>query len=157
MQRIERLVVIFAAAVAVAGVGCISDSGAEDANRRQGGDAALGDASSPAIQSLEVEPETVSTSSTGMTDQYITVTIETTGFANGIDDVALSIRDPERAAPKNAERQMSVEGGTVTVENIQVTWFSGLGAGDYQIGATVMGPEGATVSGGGLATVTVTE
>jgi hypothetical protein len=157
MQHLKLLVASLVAAVAVAGVGCVSDAGSEDGNTQTSRDASLGDASSPAIQSFEIEPETLAQNSSGMTDRHFTVTIETSGFPNGVDEVALSIRDPERTAPKNSERTMSVDGGTVTIERIQATWFSSLDAGDYDIGATVQGPQGRSVSRWGLATVTLTE
>lgn len=112
----------------------------------------------PTITSLQIEPDTISKNrNSGMTDQYFEVTIQVTGFENEIEDVELFIAENDRTAPRNPERETTIDGNTIAVTRIQQTWFNGMDPGTYSIGATVTDAQGTSDSRSNLAEVELTE
>ena len=107
------------------------------------------------IDTMTVDPDIVSLSETGMTDEFFTVTISVSGFEGVIDTEAtrVFIQDPLRdAVPGNTVQ----DGNTITLQMIAKTWVGGLDAGTYQIGAEVQS-DTETVTQRDLATITIEE
>jgi uncharacterized protein (DUF433 family) len=112
----------------------------------------------PTITSLQIEPNTISKNrNSGMTDQYFQVTIQVTGFEDDIEDVELFIAENDRTAPRNPDRETSINGTTITVTRIQQTWFNGMDPGTYNIGAAVTDAQGTSDTRRDLAEVELTE
>lgn len=107
------------------------------------------------IVSVQITPDTIAESSTGMTDQFFTVTIETSGFIEDIADAEVFIQQNDRVGqPGNVQ----INGSTIVLEQIAQSWFSGLGAGVYPIGARVSSVDDIeSVTQNSVATITVTE
>ena len=108
------------------------------------------------IVSLTLEPNTISLSDTGMTDEYFTVTLVTGGFVDPVDPetAVVFIQEPERTEAEPGTREVS--GNTITLGMIAKSWFAGLEPGVYNIGAEVSS-ETEQVRQLDLATVTVEE
>ena len=107
------------------------------------------------IVSLEIDPDTLSRSDTGMTDEFFTATLVVSGFADPIDvdEVSVFIQEPSVEAEPGSR---SIEGDTITLGMIAKSWFAGLDAGVYDIGAEVSS-ETEQVRQLDLATVTIEE
>ena len=106
----------------------------------------------PQITSVTVTPNTLSQSSTGMTDEFFEVTIVTQGFTAPIriQDVDGEGREGE---PQEAP---TVNGDTVVISKIAKSWFGGLEPGQYNIEVQVENNVD-SVRQANAATVTVTE
>lgn len=107
------------------------------------------------IVSLTIEPNTLSLSETGMTDEYFTATLVVDGFTDEIDldEVTVFIQEP----PVDAEPgERDIDGNTITLSMIAKSWFAGLEVGTYDIGAEVSSAT-EQVRQLDLATVTVEE
>lgn len=89
------------------------------------------------IVSLTLSPDTISLSDTGMTDEYFTATLVVDGFIDpvDVDSVEVFIQDPERVEAEPGTRD--IDGNTITLGMIAKSWFAGLEAGVYNIGAEV--------------------
>lgn len=136
-------IAVFAVTVALVAAGC-----GEGLNN--------GSVLGPRIESLEITPDTISTSETGMTDEYFTATLVVAGFEDEIilDDVDIFIQEPDIVDAVPQDR--SIAGDTITLDRIAKSWFAGLGAGVYSIGANVES-ETETVNELNLFEITVTE
>ncbi len=109
----------------------------------------------PRIDSLTIEPDTLSASETGMTDEFFTATLVIAGFEDEIvlDEVEIFIQEPEVAAvPQDA----TIEGDTIILDQIAKSWFAGLEPEIYDIGASVES-ETESIRELNLTTITVTE
>ena len=84
----------------------------------------------PTIEDVTIDPSTISTSDTGMTDEYFTITIETAGFTEPISGADATIQEAGREAVPG---QIDVTGDVVTLREIPKTWFGNLAPGDYFI------------------------
>ena len=120
-----------------------------------GCDTLIGELDSVNIVSVNVTPATISESSTGMTDQFFTVTIQTAGFTEEIEGAEVRIQQNDR---KGEPQNVSVQGDTIVLERIALSWFQGLGVGEYPISARVFSAdEVESVEQLDVATITVTE
>lgn len=142
-----------------------SDAGDTGVEEMDAGDTRLADSSAdadetgpppPTITQLTIEPDTITETDTGMTDEFFEVTIDVSGFDSPISEVELSLTGEGRQAPDPSERTMTVNDNTITVSNIPYTWFTGLDAGSYGITATVTDESGVSITKEDLATVEVT-
>lgn len=109
----------------------------------------------PSIDSLTVDPDVVSLSDTGMTDEFFSVTISFSGFEDVVDPelTRVFIQQPEVDA---VAEDIDVSGSTITLTRIAKTWVGGLDAGLYNIGAEVRSPT-ESVTQRDLATITIEE
>jgi hypothetical protein len=116
----------------------------------------LDDITGAEIVSLEIDPDTLNLSETGMTDEFFTATIVVSGFEDEVDVETANVflQDPERvdAAPGFRE----IEGDTITLGMIAKTWVGDLDPGVYSVGAEVSSAT-ETVRQLDLATITITE
>lgn len=105
------------------------------------------------IDSLTVDPDIISLSDTGMTDEFFTVTIVVSGFADEVDPerTEVFVQEPEVAAVPGST---DVTGDTITLTMIAKTWVGGLDAGLYDVGATVRSAT-ESVTQRDLATITI--
>lgn len=110
----------------------------------------------PTITSLTITPTSVPKNDTGMTDEFFDVTIRVAGFDAPIEDVELFIAENNRSAPNNPQKTVDITGNTITIDNIQKTWFEGMDRGLYNIGATVTDETGTSDTQRNLAQVEVT-
>lgn len=97
----------------------------------------LNNSAGPTIESLTLEPNVISLSETGMTDEFITATLVVSGFTDelNLDDTVVFLQDPTRV---DAEPGTQTEdGGTIVLGMIAKTWLVGLDAGTYPVGAEV--------------------
>ena len=110
----------------------------------------------PRIESLSLTPDTIATSDTGMTDEYFTATLVVAGFEDEItlDEVDIFIQEPDVVDAVPQDR--SIDGNTITLDRIAKSWFAGLSAGTYPIGANVES-ETESVSELNLFEITVTD
>lgn len=113
----------------------------------------------PAVVSVDVTPSELPIADTGMTNQFFSVIIETSGFTEPITDATITIQEADRDAPK-IEAPV-IDGSTITLGGIAQSWFSGLEEGTYNLKVTVVAEneEGAleqSASSQNVATVTVT-
>ena len=121
-------------------------------------------ASEGQILSVTISPNVIATSDTGMSDEFFTIEIETTGFTDPIDvdetQAYFFDGDEQTDAVYQSAR---LDGDTIILESIFTSWFGAQPAGSYEIGVTVntelgiTGRPTASVSEFGLATVTITE
>ncbi len=111
-------------------------------------------ASDPDIVSVTVSPNTVPRSSTGMTDEFFTVTIVTSGFTSPPTGATVAIQelDPKLEAQPGATE---INGDTITLQEIPKSWFGGLEEGTYNIETTVTS-DLTDLTQSNTATVTVT-
>lgn len=120
-----------------------------------GCEALLGELDSANIVSVDITPSTISESSTGMTDQFFTVTIVTAGFTEEIQGAEVRIQQNDR---KGEPQNVSFQGDTIVLERIALSWFQGLGVGEYPISARVFSAdEVESVEQLDVATITVSE
>lgn len=116
----------------------------------------LDDLTGGEIVSLEIDPNTLSLSDTGMTDEFFTATMVVSGFEDpvDVDTAVVFLQEPERvdAAPGFSE----IDGDTITLGMIAKTWVGGLDAGAYSVGAEISS-ETETVRQLDLATITIEE
>lgn len=118
----------------------------------------LDETTDPTIASMSITPNTIAVSSTGMTDEFFTVTITTANFASTITTANVFIQDADGANRDGTPETTMINGEVVVLNKIPLSWFSGLGAGTYKLGAQVSSEGGAeSVTQLDLATVTVTE
>ena len=107
------------------------------------------------IVSLSVTPSTIKQTDSGMTDEFFTVTIVTSGFEDEIDPelTRVFVQDPEiDAVPGTAE----LNGSTITLDRIAKTWLGGLAPDVYSVGAEVRS-DTESVTQRDLATITIEE
>ena len=107
----------------------------------------------PTISSLTIDPETISLSDTGMTDEFFTVNLSVDNFEDTVTDVTIFRQEPNRV---DAVGDVTIDGTTITVRMIAKSWFAGVEPGEYNIGAEVDSPN-QSVREFDLATVTVVE
>lgn len=112
----------------------------------------------PTIVSMTINPNTIAVSSTGMTDEFFTVTITTANFASTITTATVFIQDADGGNRDGTPETTTINGEVVTLNKIPLSWFSGLSAGSYRLGAQIATQDNAeSVTQLDLATVTVTE
>lgn len=112
----------------------------------------------PSITSFTIEPDEIRNTDTGMTDEHFTMALTVSGFEAEVDDVEAFIQENERTHPTNdSTYDISIEGNAIDIEGVPKTWFQGLGAGTYDIGATVVDVNESEVTQRNLAEVTVLE
>jgi len=111
----------------------------------------------PQIESVTITPNSLSQSSTGMTDEFFEVTILTSGFTTPIETATVKIQDVDgegrEGEPQGAP---TINGDTVVISQIAKSWFGGLEPGQYNIEVTVENSVD-SVRQANAATVTVTE
>lgn len=115
----------------------------------------------PEIVSMTISPDEIPSTSTGMTDQFATVTLTVAGFTDpiNVDATRVFIEDNGVEAVFGTA---SMTGNTITLEEIATSWFQGLEPGEYPLGAEVFSVDGdngeptESVSQLGLTTVTIT-
>lgn len=115
----------------------------------------------PEIVSMSVSPDSVASTATGMTDQFVTVTLVVGGFTDpiNVDSTRVFIQDTNT---DGIYQSATLSGDTITLTEIATSWFQGLSAGDYSLGAEVVSNDGDNgepteqVSQLGLATITIT-
>lgn len=107
------------------------------------------------ISSLTLSRSTFTVSETGMTDEFIDAEVVTAGFIDPVepDESEIFLQDIDRAA---VPMSSSVEGDVLLLNGIATSWLSGLGAGQHQVGATVVTTT-ESVTQLNLATITITE
>lgn len=116
----------------------------------------------PQIVSMTITPDEIPSTSTGMTDQFVTVTLTVSGFTDAInvDATRVFIEDND---VEGVFQTATLSGDTITLDEIATSWFQGLTPGAYPLGAEVFSVDGEngepteSVSQLGLATVTITE
>ena len=114
--------------------------------------------SGPSIDSMTVEPDTIPKTDVGMFDEFFTITIQVSGFEAPIADATAFIADNNKEAPEtHPDYRETVQGNTITMENIPKQWFKGQPPGIYDIGAEVVDEDGTSDQQRNLATVTVTD
>lgn len=109
----------------------------------------------PSIDSVTIDPDIISLSDTGMTDEFFTVTITVSGFDDVVDpdETRVFVQEPEvNAVPGSTE----LSGNTITLTMIAKTWVGGFDAGIYDVGAEVRSPT-ESVTQRDLATITIEE
>ena len=109
----------------------------------------------PSIDDLIVDPDVITLSDTGMTDEFFTVTLTVSGFEDVVDPelTRVFIQQPEVDAVAGST---DVSGDTITLNMIAKTWVGGLDAGLYNVGAEVRSPT-ESVTQRDLATITIEE
>lgn len=115
----------------------------------------------PEIVSMSISPDSVPATSTGMTDQYVTVVLTVDGFTDpiNVDSTRVFI---ETNNVDGVYQSAALAGNTITLSNIATSWFQGLTVGEYDLGAEVVTEDGDNgepteqVSQIGLATITIT-
>lgn len=107
------------------------------------------------IVSLTVDPDVISLSDTGMTDEFFTVIVVVDGFEQEVDPDAtrVFIQEPDVEAVAGTT---SLSGNTITLGMIAKTWVGNLEAGIYDVGAEVRS-ETESVTQRDLATITIEE
>lgn len=110
----------------------------------------------PDIASVSISPNTVKKSSTGMTDEFFTVVIQTSGFESTLTGATVSIQDIDPPLEAQPQEEPIINGDTITLNRIPKSWFSGLDVGEYAIEASVTS-ELTTLRRANVATITVTE
>lgn len=112
----------------------------------------------PSITSFTISPDEIPRTDTGMTDEHFTMALTVSGFEAEIDDVNAFIQENGHSHPReDASYDLSIQGNSIDIEGVPLTWFSGVGAGTYNIGATVTDVNESEVTQRNLAEVTVTE
>ena len=113
------------------------------------------DLTGPSILSLTVDPDVISLSDTGMTDEFFNVTIVVSGFDDEIDPerTRVFVQEPNVDAVAGFT---DVSGSTITLQMIAKTWVGGLDAGLYDVGAEVRSAT-ESVTQQDLATITIEE
>lgn len=108
----------------------------------------------PQIVSVNISPNNVQKSATGMTDEFFTVTITTSGFDSALTGATVAIQelDPPLEAQPGAS---DINGDVITLQQIPKSWFGGLEEGTYNIETTV-NSELNELKQSNTATVTVT-
>ena len=88
------------------------------------------------IVSLTIDPSIITTSETGMTDEFFTVEMVVANFDDAIDPESVVVfrQEPTRT---DAVGEVSIDGDNIAVRMIAKAWFSGVDAGEYNIGAEV--------------------
>ncbi len=115
----------------------------------------LEDLDSPRIASMTITPSTISQGSTGMTDEFFTITIVTENFTEPLESVEVQIQENNREA--QSTQAPRINGNTIVLERVTLSWFQGLEPGDYAISASVFSEgELQNATEQNLATVTVT-
>jgi hypothetical protein len=116
----------------------------------------LDDLTGAQIASLQIDPDTLSLSDTGMTDEFFTATMVVSGFEDEVDveTAVVFLQDPERVEAAPGFRE--IEGDTITLGMIAKTWVGGLEPGAYSVGAEVSSAT-ETVRQLDLATITIVE
>ena len=113
------------------------------------------------IVSMTISPDSVASTSTGMTDQFVTVTLVVSGFADPVNVDGTQVFIEENGV-EGIYQNASLSGDTITLTEIATSWFQGLTPGTYQLGAEVVSVDGDNgepteqVRQLGLATITVT-
>ena len=134
-------------------------------------------ASGPQVDSITIDPTTITTSQQGMTDEFFTVTVQLSGFTEPIDIEASEVFYVDASGQEVPSNSMmrSIDGAdangvcadvcTVSFDRIFLNWFAGTPASEtpYDIGAEIVSEPGDTgrpserAKEVGLAQVTVTE
>lgn len=110
----------------------------------------------PDITSVTITPDTIAENSTGMTDEFFEVTIETTGFEFPLEGASVEIVELGREGSTN--EAPTIDGDQIVINGILQSWFQGVPPGEYNINVTVFSEDNAErVSRDDLATITVTE
>ena len=113
-------------------------------------------ATGPDITSVTITPDSIAENSTGMTDEFFSVTIETSGFEFPLEGAEVRIVDLDRVGSTNPPP--TINGDQIIVNDILQSWFQGVPPGEYNIQVTVFSEDQAeSVTRDDLATVTVTE
>ena len=110
----------------------------------------------PDITSVTISPNTVKKSSTGMTDEFFTVVIQTSGFESELTGATVAIQDIDPALEAQPQEEPVINGDTITLNRIPKSWFSGLDVGEYAIETTVTS-ELTTLRRANVATISVSE
>lgn len=90
-----------------------------------------------ALVGMEMDPDTISATDTAMTDEYVSVVVEMSGFEEPIESYDILISENERSAPDGPDRTETVERDRIEVDGIPMSWFEGMSPGTYHLGATV--------------------
>ena len=110
----------------------------------------------PDITSVTISPDTIAENSTGMTDEFFEVTIETSGFEFPLEGAEVRILELDRVGSTNTPP--TINGDQIIISDILQSWFQGVPPGEYAIQVTVFSEDQAeSVTRDDLATVTVTE
>ena len=112
------------------------------------------DDGSPQISTITISPSTFSKSSTGMTDEFITVTIVTANFTEPLEDVTVTIQDLNREVIFNTAPEIN---GDTIIKRTPLAQFSDLDVGEHAISATAFSQDDLQTAGElNLTTITVT-
>lgn len=133
----------------------------------------------PQIESMTIDPSTITTSDQGMTDEFFTVQVQISGFTEPIDldssevfyidSTGMEVSGNTMAADKTIQGatadNVCPDVCTITFSRIFLNWFAGTPASEtpYEIGAEIVSEPGDTGRASerakevGLAQVTVTE
>lgn len=115
----------------------------------------------PEIVSMTISPDSVASTGTGMTDQFVTVTLVVDGFTDPINVNGTRVFIEENGID-GVYQSASLVGDTITLTEIATSWFQDLAPGEYPLGAEVVSEDGDNgepteqVSQLGLATFTIT-
>ena len=113
-------------------------------------------ATGPDITSVTISPDSIAENSTGMTDEFFSVTIETSGFEFPLEGAEVRLVDFNRVGVTNTPP--TIDGGQIVINEILQSWFQGVPPGEYIIEVTVFSEDQAeSVERDDLATITVTE
>ncbi len=115
----------------------------------------------PTIDSIIISPDSISAASTGMTDQFVSVTLGVSGFNAPINVEGTRIF-LEANGVDGDYQSATLTGDTIQLTNIAISWFQGLEPGEYSVAAEVVSQDGddgeptETITQLGLATITIT-
>lgn len=107
------------------------------------------------VDTLNVVPNTLSLSDTGMTDEYFTITMKVSGFDGEIEKDSIKVfrQNPRVVA---IPESITITGNTIKLNRIAKSWFGGVASGSYQIGVE-MSSQGQFINEQDLAKVVVRE
>lgn len=112
--------------------------------------------SGASILSLSVDPDVVSASDTGMTDEFFTVTLVVAGFEEAVEADQTRVFIQEASDRDAVPGDTTLDGDTITLQMIAKTWVGGLEPGLYDIGAEVRSATESVIQRD-LATITIEE
>lgn len=111
----------------------------------------------PSIDSLTLEPSAVRKQETGMTDEYIAVDMQISGFESQIQDATIFDEERQQEAEYDAATR-TISDGRIQIAaergGILKSWLGGLQPGTYDVGAKV-NAENADIKERNLTEVTV--
>jgi len=130
---------------------------------------ALSDDDIAEIRSASIQPDQVSKSNAGMTDECFTVEMTVNGFQQPIEEITIFIvEDDDRRVPASSGRigectgmttaKFEIEGNEVVVGGIRKSGLvGGLDPGTFGIGATVRAEDGSEVTQRDITSIEITE